>query len=220
MLMDWWHICTQQARGCCASVLFSMPKPSHTLLWVRREYSQCKWVYSIYKLSPGGLASRTILCPSSSSHTQPSYHGSALYREGGVWSLSPHPPDITRDRGNYSQQLCWSSLSSLGRPLNSSHQAKDHMVGTRLSHRTAIVNSGLFSALMISCSDLFKLISGLLKSWVCKPSPSLLGLIFFFLLQDNPSWHDSISLSSNNVVQSMSPPYFSFMGHLVLFVVH
>lgn len=101
--------------GCCASVLSSVPKPAHPLLWVRREYSQGKWVHTIYKLSPVWLASRTILCPSSSSHTQPSYH--ALYREGGVWSPSPNPPDITKEGGNYSPELCWSRLSSLGRPL-------------------------------------------------------------------------------------------------------
>lgn len=160
--MDWWHIWAQWARGCSASVLFSMPKPGHPLLWVRKEYSQGKWVYSIYKLSRVRLAHRTILCPSSSSHTQPSYH--ALYRAGGVWSPFPNPPDINKEGGNYSQQLCWSSLSSLGRPLNSSHQANEHVVGTMLSHRTAIVDSGLFSALTISCSDLFKPISGLLKS--------------------------------------------------------
>lgn len=176
MVMDWWHIRAQRARGCCASALFSMPKPGHPLLWVRREYSQGKWVYSIYKLSPVQLAQRTILCPSSSFHTQPSYH--ALYRAGGVRSPSPNPPDISKKGGNYSQQLCWSSLSRLGTPLNSSHQANKHMVGTTLSHHTAIVDSGLFSSLMISCSDLFKPVLGLLKSWVCKPSPSLLGLIF------------------------------------------
>lgn len=116
------------SQGLLCSLLcwvFSMPKPSHPLLWVRKEYSQCKWLYNVYKLSPRGLASRTILCLNSSSHTQPSYH--ALYREGAVWSPSPNPPDITRERGNYSQQLCWSSLFSLGRPLNSSEQAGDHM---------------------------------------------------------------------------------------------
>lgn len=71
------------------------------------------------------------------------------------------------------------------------------MLGTVLSHHTAIVDSGLFSALMISCSNLFKSVSGLLKSWVCKPSASLLGLIL--LLLDSPSCH-TISLYHRTVL--------------------
>lgn len=86
-----------------------------------------------------------------------------------------------------------------------------------LGHCPALVDSDPFPALMISCSDLFKPASGLLKSQVYKPNPSPLGLIFY-----RRAIHPAVmvSLYHRTMLLRVSPLYFSFTGHLVLFIVH
>lgn len=86
-----------------------------------------------------------------------------------------------------------------------------------LGHCPSLVESDPSSALMISCSDLFKPVSGLLKSQVYKPSPSPLGLIFY-----GSAIHPAVmvSLCHGTMLLGVSPLYFSFTGHLVLFIVH